>query len=224
MSVNRILVISAHPDDEALGCGGTLVKHVQAGDSIHWLIITGMQEKYGYSLEKVAKRSREIEQVQKLLKCDVTQLGFKPAGLNSENFSELVGKISEVAAKFKPDTVYCVNRSDAHSDHRYVFEAALPLAKSFRYPSVKKFLMYECVSETEFAPSLQASAFVPNYFVDISQQFKNKNELIEVYNSEMGQHPFPRSLRNIEALAIHRGAYAGVEYAEAFQLLKFVEL
>ena len=83
--------------------------------------------------------------------------------------------------------------------------------------------MYECISETEFAPSLSDKAFIPNYFVDISKYFTKKSDVMKVYKSEIYNHPFPRSLRNIEALATFRGATIGVEYAEAFQLLKLID-
>ena len=80
--------------------------------------------------------------------------------------------------------------------------------------------MYECISETEFAPALPENIFIPNYFVDISDTFRMKLKLLNIYESEMGEHPFPRSNRNIEALAVFRGATCGVKYAEAFHLLK----
>jgi len=83
--------------------------------------------------------------------------------------------------------------------------------------------MYECISETEFAPALAEKIFIPNYFVDISKYMDKKIELIGVYESEIGEHPFPRSNKNVEALATFRGATAGVEYAEAFHLLKFID-
>ena len=135
----------------------------------------------------------------------------------------MVPKISDVFNEVKPEIVYCVNRSDAHSDHRITFDAVMACTKSFRYPFIKKVLMYECISETEFAPVLPEKVFSPNYYVDISEYFKGKLETMKSYKSELDDHPFPRSLKNIEALAIFRGASVGVEYAEAFQLLKYID-
>ena len=83
--------------------------------------------------------------------------------------------------------------------------------------------MYECISETEFAPQLHEKVFIPNYFVDISEFFKRKLKIMQVYDSELGEHPFPRSERNIEALATFRGASVGVEYAESFQIIKIID-
>ena len=116
-----------------------------------------------------------------------------------------------------------MNRSDAHSDHRFTFDAVVACTKSFRYPFIKKVFMYECISETEFAPQLPEKIFVPNYFVDITDFFARKLEIMQVYQSELGEHPFPRSNRNIEALATYRGASAGVVYAESFQVVKIID-
>jgi LmbE family N-acetylglucosaminyl deacetylase len=83
--------------------------------------------------------------------------------------------------------------------------------------------MYECLSETEFSPILPERVFQPNYFVDISNYFEKKIEIMKVYNSELGEHPFPRSIKNIEALAIYRGATVGVNFAESFQMIKYID-
>ena len=83
--------------------------------------------------------------------------------------------------------------------------------------------MYECLSETEFASPLHEKVFIPNYFIDITSYLEKKIEIMQVYSSELGEHPFPRSNKSIEALATLRGAQAGVYYAEAFQLVKFID-
>ena len=136
---------------------------------------------------------------------------------------ELVNKISLIFQELQPETIYVMNRSDAHSDHRIVFDAVMSCTKSFRYPYVKKVFMYECLSETEFAPILPERVFQPNYFVDISDFLNKKIEIMKIFDSELGEHPFPRSIKNIEALATVRGATIGVNYAEAFQMIKFID-
>lgn len=143
--------------------------------------------------------------------------------LSSSSLITMVPKISEVFNEVKPEIIYCLNRSDAHSDHRITFDAVMACTKSFRYPFIKRVLMYECISETEFAPNLPEKTFLPNYFVDITPFQAEKLEIMKIYESEIGEHPFPRSLRNMEALATFRGATVGVDYAEAFQLIKFID-
>lgn len=220
----KVMVISVHPDDEALGCGGTLLKHKAKGDEIAWLIVTNVLEEYGFSTELRESVQSEINQVMKLTGVSTLfDLHYNPGLLDSTKLPGLIKEISAAITKFQPEVVYVPNRSDAHSDHRVTFDAVMACTKTFRYPFVKRVLMYECISETEFAPALAENAFVPNYFVNITPHLKGKLAVLKVYASELGEHPFPRSERNVEALAVFRGATCGVEYAEAFQLLKFIE-
>lgn len=218
---NRILVVAVHPDDETLGCGGALLKHKAQGDEIHWLICTGMLEQEGFKKSVIDGRSREIELVAKLYGFDGThQLEIPAMKVDEFTMSELIAKISAVVNRVLPDTIYLPFKGDVHSDHRKIFKAAYSCTKSFRYPSIKKVLMVETLSETEFAPSTKEDAFVPNYFVDISEFIEKKLQIMRIYESEISEHPFPRSERNIRALATLRGATAGCEYAESFVLVK----
>ena len=212
--MSKIIIISAHPDDETLGAGGTILKHKKNGDEVHWLIVTDVFESEGFSNERVMSRKQEIENVSKLYSFNnVYNLGYPTMKLNDTVLFELVNTISLIFQELQPETIYVMNRSDAHSDHRIVFDAVLSCTKSFRYPYVKKVLMYECLSETEFAPILPERVFQPNYFVDISNFLDKKIEIMKIFDSELGEHPFPRSIKNIEALATYRGATVGVNYA-----------
>ncbi len=222
--MEKVIVISAHPDDEILGAGGTLLKHKANGDILAWLIVTNISEEMGFGFEKVNLRQIEIENVANRIGCsEVYKLDYPTMSLNPITVNEMIPKISKIFSDFKPTVIYVMNRSDAHSDHRYTFEAVVACTKSFRYPFIKKVLMYECISETEFAPMLHEKVFIPNYFVDISDFFEEKLSIMEIYDSELGDHPFPRSLKNIESLAVFRGASVGVKYSEAFQLLKYID-
>jgi LmbE family N-acetylglucosaminyl deacetylase len=154
---------------------------------------------------------------------EVFELGYLTMTLSSSSLIKMVPEISKIFNNVQPEVVYTMNRSDAHSDHRVIFDAVSACTKSFRYPFIKKVLMYECISETEFSPAIPERVFQPNYFVDITDYLTKKLEIMQIYKSELGNHPFPRSLRNIEALAVFRGASVGVTYAEAFQLIKFID-
>jgi LmbE family N-acetylglucosaminyl deacetylase len=222
--LKNIIVISAHPDDETLGAGGTLLKHVANGDRIHWLIVTDISETSGFSQEVIARRAKEIVTVTEMYGfLSVHKLGYPTMSLTGESLLTMVPMISTIFMEVQPEIIYTLNRSDAHSDHRVIFDAVAACTKSFRYPFIKQVLMYECISETEFAPALPERFFQPNYYVDISKFLKRKIEIMNVFASEMGEHPFPRSAKNIEALAVFRGASVGVEYAESFQLIKFID-
>jgi len=222
--MKKVMVIAAHPDDEILGCGGALLKYASMGYELAWLIATNVSETEGFTKERVESRQLEIADIAKGVPFKkVYKLNFPTTKLDQIPSGNLIGEISKCFMDFKPEIVLVLNRSDAHSDHRVLFEATMACTKSFRYPFVKKVLMYECISETEFGVTLAENAFLPNYFIDISPFFNRKLELMKIYASELGQHPFPRSEKNIEALATFRGATAGVEYAEAFHLIKCIE-
>jgi len=214
---NRVLVVAVHPDDETLGCGGTLLKHKANGDEIHWLICTTIDKNNSY----YKTRENEIEKVSNLYNFDsVHNLQLKTMQVDEYNISELVNKISQIIKKVQPNIIYLPFKGDVHSDHRKIFEASYSCTKSFRYPYIKKIYMMETLSETEFAPSTKEDSFVPNVFVDVSRFFEKKIEIIKVFKTEMRKHPFPRSERNLRALATLRGATCGCEYAESFMLLK----
>lgn len=220
----NIIVISAHPDDEIIGCGGSLLKHKANGDELFWLIVTNVFENQGFTKQRVVSRQQEIEHVKSRIGFkNVYKLDYPTANLDSASVNTLIPKISTIFNDIQPEVIYLMNRSDVHSDHRITFDAVIACTKSFRYPFIKKVLMYECISETEFAPALPENIFIPNYFADISEHLNEKIEIMKIYKSELGEHPFPRSAKNIECLAAFRGAIAGVEYAEAFMLIKMID-
>lgn len=222
--MKKVLVVAAHPDDEILGVGGCLLKHIANGDQVYWLVITNVFEDQGFSKELVDGRQKEISEVyERAGFSGIFKLDFPTMSLSSESLLTLIPKISDVVNEVQPEVIYTMNRSDAHSDHRIIFDAVAACTKSFRYPFVKQFIMYETISETEFGPALPENRFVPNYFVDISDFLEQKIELMKIYESEMGEHPFPRSIENIRALSTYRGAFAGVRSAEAFQLVHKID-
>jgi len=217
----KILAISPHPDDETLGCGGTILKHKDIGDKIYWLIITNIDVKNGWGKNTVEKRQKEIETVAEMYDFKKTfKLDYPTAKLDTIPIQEIIKSISKVIFEIKPEIIYLPNRSDVHTDHQITFKAAYSCTKNFRYPFIKKILMYETLSETEFAPALPDNTFVPNVFVDITNYFEKKLEIFKVYKSEVMEEPLPRSLEIIEALAKYSGSRIGKKYAEAFVLLK----
>ena len=219
--MKKVLVVAIHPDDETLGCGGTLLKHKESGDEIHWLIATEMTVEHGFKESVVRKRKEEIQKVNRLYNFDsISRLGFPTTKIDNNDTSFLVNKISKIFNQIKPDTVYLPFKSDVHSDHRCFFNAAFSCTKSFRYPFIKRVYMMETLSETEFAPSTKEDSFIPNIFIDISDYIDKKIDIMKVFESEIGDHPFPRSVRNIKALATFRGASSNCNYAESFMLLK----
>ncbi len=216
----KTLVVAPHPDDEILGCGGLLLRRKAAGAKLGWLLVTGMEEEAGYMPEQVRRRDAEIAQVVALVGFDdVFDLRFPPARLSESSIPDLIDRFSEAFNSFQPDEVLVPHRSDAHTDHRLVFDAAAACTKWFRHPFVRRVLAYETISETDVSLGAEC-AFNPNYFVDIGEFLERKLELVAVYQSELGEFPFPRSVEAIRAMAMLRGATSGFKAAEAFQLLR----
>ena len=217
---NVVLVIAVHPDDETLGCGGTLLKHKASGDEVHWLICTTIDRTNSY----YKTREDELKRVADAYEFNsVNNLRLKTMQVDEYGMSGLIDKISNVINTIKPNIIYLPFKGDVHSDHRKIFEASYSCTKSFRYPFIKKIYMMEILSETEFAPSTQEDRFIPNTFVDVSAYFEKKIEIMKIFKSEISMHPFPRSERNLKSLATLRGATAGCEYAESFVLLKEIQ-
>lgn len=216
----KILVVAPHPDDEVLGAGGTLLRNKSEGNSIAWLIITGVSEDIGWSPEKISERDKEIDKISKFFNFDaVYKLNFPATRLDTIPIGDIVNKISEVIRSYSPDEVLIPHSGDIHTDHQIVFKAVLSCTKWFRFPFVGRILAYETISETEL--SLDASRqFTPNVFIDISNYLNDKIKAMEIYASEMDVFPFPRSRTSIESLARYRGSSSGFKAAEAFQLLR----
>ena len=218
--IARTLIVAPHPDDELIGCGGTLLRRKAEGHEVAWLIVTGMKLDMGWSPDRIQERSEEISRVAKLVGIDhVYKLDFPAARLDDFPKAELISAFAEVFKSFAPEEVLVPHRGDIHSDHRVAFEVAASCSKWFRCPSIRRVLAYETASETEMGIA-QESTFRPNYFVDISDYLERKLEILSVYRSELADFPYPRSIQAIRALAQWRGANAGFHAAEAFELLR----
>lgn len=216
----KTIVIAPHPDDEVLGVGGTLLRRKAEGAKVAWLIVTTISVELGWSKEKVKQRADEVKRVTELFGFDeVFTLNFPTIQLDRIPMSDLVAGISEAFRSFQPEEVFVPHPSDVHTDHRMVFDAVASCTKWFRYPFVKRVLAYETLSETDFGLGTD-QGFRPNVFVDIEPFLDGKLRAMDIYASELGVFPFPRSHEAIRALAALRGAASGFKAAEAFELLR----
>ena len=212
-----MLVIAPHPDDEVLGCGGTIVKHAKNGNEVYLCVVTK-----GYtpdwSEEFLKNRPKEIEKANKILGIKKTHfLDYPTVKLDTIPQKELNEAISKVVNEVKPDILCIPHKGDVNKDHRLVFEASLVATRPANH-KVKKILSYETLSETDWGQPIEP--FVPNVYVDISETLGKKIEAMKAYGSELKQYPHPRSLEIIEALAKKRGSEVGVKFAEAFMLIR----
>ena len=218
--MKQVLIVAPHPDDETLGCGGSLLKHRTAGDIIHWLIVTERCAESGSSQEVAAMRDAEISSVAEQYGFEsVHRLRFPEIKLDSIPFHLVVKAFSDVVRQIQPQIMYVPCPADIHTDHRVAFDAVASCSKWFRYPSIEKILAYETLSETEFNMNPDKH-FRPNVFIDISNHIEEKIAIMQTYHSELACFPFPRSTQALQALAVLRGSTAGCKAAEAFMLLK----
>lgn len=218
----RVLVVCAHPDDETLGCGGTILKHVATGDEVFWAIATVAHEP-AWSREMIRTKSDEVEAVAAAYEfASVDRLGFSSSRLDMTPRSELIGAIGAVMERVRPEVVYVVHPGDVHGDHADVYESTLVVAKAFRMGAlgIRRVLAFETLSSTDAAPPEPGRAFVPTVFSDIGPYLERKLAIMAMYRSETQLDPLPRGPGAIRALARLRGATVGVEYAEAFRLVR----
>ncbi len=219
--MSNILVVAPHPDDETFGCGGTILKHIKNGDKVYWSIVTSMKKELGFSKEIISRRESEIAAVAQEYKFEkVFKLGFPTTLLDKIPIKDLVKKLSECIVESKCDTMYVPNYGDIHSDHRTVSEAAMSCTKWFRHEKLKKVYAYETLSETEFGINNSIGTFNPNVFVNIEEFLEKKLSIINIFKSEVGEAPFPRSVDVVKGLSVFRGGTSGYKNAEAFMLLK----
>ncbi len=217
--MKSIVIVAPHPDDEVLGCGGTILKHIDNGDEVHWIIVSGMDTK-SFSKEQIKKRSDEITKVSKLFGFKSTyKLDYPTSKLDQIPKNEIINKFGNLFESLRAEVIYTVFRNDAHSDHKVVFDSVVSATKSFRCPSVKKLLSFETISETDFSNPMK-DPFRPNLFINIEDYIEKKIEIMKVYESEMGEFPFPRSREAIIALSSIRGVQSRCKAAEAFILIK----
>lgn len=209
----KVCVIAVHPDDETLGCGGTILKHLKNGDEVHCIFVTSGNEEQQNTIQQVS----ELYGFTSVINLNLPELKLQDISLN-----QLIPQFSELFLVIKPEILYIPNRADVHSDHRAVYSAISACTKSFRYPFIERILMCEVISETDFVLGLPETVFIPNYYVDISDTFKKKIEILKLYQSELLPYPLTRNLNTMESLNRYRGSLINSEYAESFMSLKII--
>ncbi|MBN1946983.1 MAG: PIG-L family deacetylase [Bradymonadales bacterium] len=216
----RVLVVSAHPDDEVIGAGGTLARHAARGDELHWAIVTRAFPPL-FSAEVIEVMDRQIESVQRCLGIgEVHRLGFPTVKLNTVPYHELSSALQAVVDRVRPEVVYTTPANDINQDHRIVHDVTLVATRPLPGCSVKKVLSYEIGPTTRYGTPSGRGTFAPSVFVDIGGFLDKKLELASLYATEMKEYPHPRSLKGLEIIARERGISVGLEVAECFELVR----
>ena len=225
--MTNVLVIAAHPDDEVLGCGGTIAGHVENGDSVSVLIlgegVTSRVEVQGSSC--IDERLKELRSAAHLANqilgvSRVELFNYPDNKLDTIPQLELIQTIEEKITYYLPETVYTHHIGDLNRDHRSVHNAVVTACRPTPNQSVRRLLSFEIASSTDWQTAGSSIAFEPNWFVDISSQLEKKTEALEAYSCEMRSWPHARSIESLNHLARWRGATVGFSAAEAFMLLR----
>lgn len=217
----NILVVSPHPDDETLGAGGSILK-LRNDHKIFWLNITDMPAELGYTVEQRTVRAMQIKKIKEFYKFDdMNNLMLPTTKLGSVSDDKVINEIGAYIDRIDANWIILPDYNDAHSDHKHVFDWCFACTKTFRHSSIKAILTMEILSETNFGHPI--SPFVPNFYIDISNTLEQKLQAAMIYDTEMGEHPFPRNTEDIKALAMLRGSEAGVKFAEAFRVIKMIQ-
>ena len=228
VAIRRVLTVAAHPDDEILGCGGTMAAHVDAGDQVSILILgEGLTSRAASRAD--ADRSmlpdlkRDAQAAGRAIGVhDVTLLDFPDNRFDSVDLLDVVKAVEEVKARGRPDVVYVQHWGDLNIDHRITFDAVMTAFRPLPGERAVSVYAYEVPSSTGWAGPAVASAFVPTHFVDVTGFLDKKIAAMESYVSERRVWPHPRSPEALESLARYRGSQAGVEAAEAFVTVRTV--
>jgi len=216
---HRVLVVAAHPDDEVLGCGGSIARHRAAGDAVAVLIMAdGVGSRSGADAPPAA-RQQCAQQAAKILGVqDLTLLAYPDNRMDEATLLDVVQDIEKVMARCLPDIVYTHHAGDVNIDHHIVHDAVIAACRSQPGHTVKQLLFFETPSSTEWRPPASHAVFAPNWFSDISATLELKLQALAAYAPELREFPHPRSLQAVEHLARWRGACAGLAAAEAFEL------
>lgn len=226
---DSVLVVAAHPDDEVLGCGGSIVRHVEAGDRVRVLIVAEgvtsrqLQRDRDQVTPELSVLAHAAEKAGSILGVESVELLDLPDNrLDSLDRLDLIKTIEKRIDSYHPQVVYVHHAGDVNVDHRRLHEAVVTASRPMPGQSVRRLLSFEVASSSEWQPPASGLQFLPNCFVDISNQWHRKREALLAYASEMRPWPHSRSLKALEHHARWRGAQVGVEAAEAFCLLRQV--
>jgi len=226
---NCVLVIAAHPDDEVLGCGGSIAKWSKDGHEVHLLIMAeGVTSRDKHRNRE--SRKQELSNLAQSVKRAADILGVKSVELldypdnrmDSVDLLDVVKTIETYVKKLKPGVVVTHHSNDLNIDHQIVHQAVITACRPQPGHPVKRILLFEVPSSSEWLSPVICGPFVPNWFEDISDTLELKIKALEIYQSEMREWPHARSIKAVDHLARWRGASVGCEAAEAFMATRVI--
>lgn len=225
----KTLVIAAHPDDEVLGCGGTISKLSSEGSEVHILILAnGLTSRVDFdpstSAAALKTHHERAERAGALLGAANVNFGGLPdQKMDTLPLLEITQRIEAEIEAVKPQTIFTHHGGDLNMDHVITFRATLTATRPMRNSPVRTIFAYQVPSSTEWAFQSFDPKFHPNTFMDIEKSLALKIQAMEIYESEARPFPHPRSPEALEAIAKQWGSVVGLEAAEAFQLIRSIQ-
>jgi LmbE family N-acetylglucosaminyl deacetylase len=224
----RILVVAAHPDDEILGCGGTIARLAREGHEVRIAILAeGMSSRYAHredvdprQLQKLHTRAQQA--ADKVGAKEVVLSKLPDNRLDTVPLLDVVKLVEELVARFRPEAIYTHHPGDLNVDHGVVHRAVLTATRPLAGQCVSEIYAFEVPSSTEWAFQRLEPSFRPSVFVDITETLEMKIEALACYDTEVRKFPHPRSPEALRAIAARWGSVAGLPAAEAFELIRSV--
>jgi len=226
MALKKILIVVAHADDETIGMGGTISKHIKKGDSVNVISMTnGVAARDLADENDIQNRKLASEKASQILgfhwfKC----FDFPDNAMDSCTLISVIKSIESVKEKCKPDIVYTHSSSDLNIDHRIISNAVLTAFRPQPGEICKEIRLFEVASSTDYGHDTISGRFSPNLFISIIDTWQDKLKALEAYSYEMKLYPHSRSIKGIENLAKLRGNQNGLAIAEAFQVVRKIEI
>jgi LmbE family N-acetylglucosaminyl deacetylase len=216
-----VLIVAAHTDDEALGCGGTIARHVAEGDVVHAIFMAdGVNSRSEAAQDDLENRNAAAEHAREILGIsENVYLGLPDNRLDSLPLIEIIQRLEPIVRKLQPNIIYTHHHGDLNVDHQITHQAVLTACRPMPGSTVQAIYAFEVMSSTEWAAPT-AQPFIPNHYVDISTQLNTKLDALKAYQLEMRDAPHSRSTEHLSTLARHRGYSVGMVAAEAFMTIR----
>jgi len=223
----KVLIVAAHPDDEVLGCGGTIARFADEGCEVYTLILGEGITSRDDSRDR-HKREEEIRTLKKQVEDANNILGVKKIytfdfpdnRFDTVPLLDIIKTIEKIKCDIKPDIVFTHHQGDLNIDHQITFRAVMTACRPIKDESVKEIYSFEIPSSTEWNEPCSLTYFMPDYFVDISKSLKVKINALKEYETELRDFPHPRSLKALELNAKQWGIKMGFEATEAFKTIR----
>jgi LmbE family N-acetylglucosaminyl deacetylase len=216
----KILIIAPHMDDEVLGVGGTIARHVDLGDEVKVCIVANRAYDHKYDNKKIEEEKKSTKKAQKILGYQHLKFLDLPDEQLDNKIIDIIIPLEKVYIDFKPDIVYINHHSDVNQDHQAVFKAGMIVCRTISSHKIKKIYSYEVPSSTDQSPPILHWSFIPNFYVNIESYLEKKIQALRCYDRESRIFPNPRSPEGIRNYSIKRGMEAGLNAAEAFIVIK----